>query len=157
MGSATARAEPRILPRLEVTTRDGVRLCTDVYLPATAGPRPAVVLRTPYGRTMPFLLLLARRLNQAGLAVVLQDLRGRYQSGGRFDLRGDRDDGQDTLAWLAAQPWANGRVGLIGLSLTSYLNFVLASQPPPQVEIRAMVSLMGAVSCHDMFYRQGAF
>lgn len=148
---------PRILPRQTVVTEDGVQLCTDVYLPPGPGPDPVVLVRTPYGRNMPFLLRMAMRLNQAGLAVVLQDSRGRYQSEGNYDWRLEERDGYDTLRWLAGQSWTNGRVGLVGLSISAHPNFKLAAGKVPEgIEIAAMVTAMGAVDYHSMFYRDGA-
>ena len=59
-------------------------MTTDIYLPETGEAWPTIVVRTPYGRHVPFLLLLAQRLDAAGFAVALQDSRGRYQSTGTF-------------------------------------------------------------------------
>jgi len=152
----TARAQ-RILPRLSVPTRDGVSLCTDVYLPGRDGPRPAVVFRTPYGRNAPFQMLSATRLNALGFAAVLQDCRGRYQSGGEFRVQSEVGDARDTLAWLAAQEWCDGRVGLVGFSFTSFQALRVAVEAPPSgIRITAVVNVMGIVDYHSVFYRDGA-
>ncbi|HEU0077123.1 MAG TPA: CocE/NonD family hydrolase, partial [Longimicrobiaceae bacterium] len=136
---------------------DGVHLCTDVYLPEPDAPMPAVVVRTPYGRTTPFLLHLALRLNRAGLAVVLQDCRGRNQSAGEADWRGEESDGFDTLAWIGRQPWCSGRVGLVGVSISSLPLFSLAAgRAPDAVRIGALVNIMGVVDVRSAAYRDGA-
>lgn len=151
------RSRPRILPRESVPAADGVRLCTDVFLPETAAPSAAILLRTPYGRTAPFLLRLAMRLNRAGLAMALQDCRGRNQSEGAPDWRREEDDGYSTLAWLGAQPWCSGRLGLLGLSISSLSLFPLAARRPPAgTEVGALANVMGAVDFRSLFYRDGA-
>jgi putative CocE/NonD family hydrolase len=101
--------------------RDGVALWTERVGPAQGGRRPVVLVRTPYGigwRTpLPFLPLFARFLAGRGYHVVLQDTRGRYQSEGDFyPFVHERDDGLDTLDWVAEQPWCDGRVGMWGAS-----------------------------------------
>ncbi|MEM8996427.1 MAG: CocE/NonD family hydrolase [Acidobacteriota bacterium] len=147
----------RILPRQIVPTRDRVELCTDVYLTQYEEAVPTVVIRTPYGRNLPLLMQIALRFSAAGMAVVLQDCRGRYQSGGTYDWQREEDDTYDTLAWIAEQPWADGRVGLYGMSITAHPNFLVSvSGPPEGIEIAAMVSVMGTVSHYDTFYRDGA-
>ena len=56
-----------------------------------------------------------------GYAVVYQDCRGRYKSGGRFTkYLSEAEDGYDTLAWLMRQPWCNGRIGTFGLSYAAH-------------------------------------
>ncbi|MEO1083583.1 MAG: CocE/NonD family hydrolase, partial [Acidobacteriota bacterium] len=86
----------------------------------------------------------------------LQDCRGRYQSGGTYDWQREEDDTYDTLACIAEQPWADGRVGLYGMSITAHPNFLVAvSGAPEGIEISAMVSVMGTISHYDTFYRKG--
>jgi len=147
---------PRILPQQEVTTADGVRLVTDVYLPAAGGAVPVVVHRTPYGRSAPYLLRLALRLGREGLGVVLQDCRGRNASQGEADWRSEADDGRDTLAWLAEQPWCDGRVGLLGISISALPLFTLAAGDTGDVDVRALVNVSGAADLRSFFYRGGA-
>lgn len=154
---AEATREKRILFRRAVAMRDGIELCTDVYLPPDTGRRPTVVVRTPYGRHMQILMRLAKRLNQCGCAVVLQDCRGRYQSEGVFDLDLEEPDGQDTLAWAGRQDWCDGTVGLYGASIAAHPNYLVAASPMPEgMEVKAIVSVMGSVSHHAMIYPGGA-
>ena len=50
-----------------------------------------------------------------GYARVVQDCRGRFASEGEYRaFIDDMDDGYDTVEWIAAQPWSNGKVGMIG-------------------------------------------
>lgn len=103
-----------------VPARDGARLATDVYLPERAGTVngrfPTIVERTPYnkdGNAVPLTAFYVPR----GYAVVVQDVRGRYNSEGTWrPLRDDGPDGADLLKWIAAQPWSNGKVGTVGMS-----------------------------------------
>ena len=72
-----------------VSAGDGVLLATNIYFPghggAPAGRFPAVVRRTPYGKDFGERRgVLAARFVPAGYAVVVQDVRGRYGSGGRW-------------------------------------------------------------------------
>src|SRR6478752_5337188 len=63
-------------PRTEmVAMRDGVRLATDVFLPAGEGPFPVVLERTPYNRQRnpP-----AAQYNRNGYVFVMQDWRGLF-------------------------------------------------------------------------------
>lgn len=95
-------------------------LHTAVFLDAGAGgPRqvPALVLRTPYG--VEDRVADATRMAADGVAVVIQDVRGRFGSegAGRFDLGStDRLDGVACVSWAREQPWCDGRVGLWGFS-----------------------------------------
>jgi putative CocE/NonD family hydrolase len=157
MLDAPATAAPRLLRRLRVAADDDAALCTDVFLPPGLDTAPAVLVRTPYGRQAPFLQLLALRLARSGLAVVLQDSRGRYQSEGRYDLRSETPDGRATLAWLAQQPWCDGRVAVAGVSIGGYPAFRMCLEsPPPGVRLLGMLNLMGVFDHHALFYRGGA-
>jgi putative CocE/NonD family hydrolase len=115
------RSEPihtvRFLYDLKTTMRDGVRLSTDVYLPTERGQYPAILLRTPYESTRDQHVDWAIWWAQRGYAAVIQDCRGKFESEGRFyAYSDDGPDGRDTLAWLANQPWCNGKIGMSGRS-----------------------------------------
>src|SRR5262245_20550041 len=97
-----------------VPMRDGTILYADVYRPAGPGPYPALLQRTPYdkqllGATATFVLRAASQ----GYAVVVQDARGRFESGGAFfAFVNERQDGHDTIDWLAGQSWCDGNIGM---------------------------------------------
>jgi uncharacterized protein len=153
----TVERRPRIVPHQVVTTDDGADLCTDVYLPEAETARPAVLVRTPYGRSMPLLMQIALQLAGTGFCTVLQDCRGRYRSTGAYDLKLEATDTRASLRWLAGQDWCDGRVGLVGISISSLPNQMVAStRRPGEAEICALVDIMGAVDYHRMCYRQGA-
>src|SRR5919202_28516 len=84
--------------------RDGTILYADVYRPAGPGPYPTLLQRTPYDKANPKLgVSFILRAASAGYAVVVQDVRGRFASEGEFrTFVHERQDGHDTLEWLAA-------------------------------------------------------
>jgi len=124
-----------------VAMRDGVRLATDVYLPArngspAAGKFPAVLERTPYNKNASN--AIARALVTHGYAIVVQDVRGRYASEGRWvPVRDDPKDGFDTAEWIGAQPWFDGNLGAIGTSYGGATQHALAIGRAPH--LKAMV------------------
>lgn len=131
-----------------VRMRDGARLAADVYRPATgrgpaAGRFPTVIERTPYDRRRLDLELSARYFAQRGYVVVLQDTRGRYGSEGRFHFffseHDEGLDGFDTLTWIAAQPWSDGKVGTTGLSLTGANQQALAIMRPESLTTQVIL------------------
>lgn len=114
-----------------VQTRDGERLASEVYLPAVksapAGQQrwPAVLIRTPYGKRRG--VEVYYRFVQRGYAVVIQDVRGREDSTGEWmPQHYEIEDGDDTLNWIAAQPWSDGTVGMTGGSYLGYVQWAAA-------------------------------
>src|SRR5687767_6094999 len=100
-----------------VPMRDGVRLAADLYRPAGAGPAPVLLQRTPYNKTASLgaAQAYALRAAEAGFAVLVQDVRGRFNSGGTFNpFLQEQPDGFDTCEWIVSQPWSNGRIGMFG-------------------------------------------
>ncbi|TKK85277.1 CocE/NonD family hydrolase [Herbidospora galbida] len=102
-------------------------LVADVFLPGRL-PAPAVVVRTPYGTAG--LWPEADALTGAGLAVVLQDLRGRHRSTGEFQAGADEEaDGHTLLDWTTAQPWSDGTTLLYGTSYEAYAAWCAVAHP----------------------------
>jgi len=99
----------RVERHVMVPMRDGVTLATDAWIP-DGRPAPAILVRNPYSKDNPAglvtsLLPNALTLLDAGYAVVWQDCRGTFGSGGEFDpMLREADDGVDTIAWLRVQP-----------------------------------------------------
>ncbi|WP_439568458.1 CocE/NonD family hydrolase [Sphingopyxis sp.] len=139
-------APGRLIRNAMVPMRDGVRLATDIYLPADAldAPLPVLLERTPYDKegtnhadfsvaaTDPLSKPeIARIFASYGYAFVIQDCRGRYASEGGFrKYLSEAEDGADTLAWIRAQPWCNGRIGTLGLSYGAHVQAAMASLDP---------------------------
>lgn len=118
---------------LRVPMRDGVQLLTDHYAP-TGTRHGTVLVRVPYGRSGLMPLVFARPYAERGFSVLLQSCRGTYGSGGQFRPAFDEaDDGADTVAWLRAQPWFDGRLVLLGGSYPGFAEWALMSQPPPEL------------------------
>ncbi|MCC4908337.1 CocE/NonD family hydrolase [Microbacterium sp. cx-59] len=118
-----------------VRMRDGVRLGTDVYLPAgDDSPGDAILIRLPYDKSGPytFIPLIAEYLMARGYRVVAQDVRGKFRSEGDALLFvNESDDGYDTIEWIVNQPWSNGRVAMWGDSYYGYTQWAaVASQHP---------------------------
>jgi putative CocE/NonD family hydrolase len=117
--------------------RDGTVLRANVYRPAQAGRYPAVVERTPYGKdaARPSATIDGVRAAGSGLVVIVQDVRGQGKSeGGAFYMfRDEFDDGYDTVEWIAAQPFSNGRVGLYGTSYGGNTSWQAAIAGPPSL------------------------
>ena len=79
------QTEPGLVDRnVAVPMRDGVVLRADVFRPASAGPSPTLVYRTPYDKADTAEEPIVRAAVGRGYAVVLQDVRGRYASDGVF-------------------------------------------------------------------------
>lgn len=141
--------------------RDGVRLRTLRFGPDDGRRHPTILIRTPYGigwrAQLPWLPLFAPFLARRGYQVVLQDTRGRYGSEGRFyPMRHEAEDGHDTLAWLEAQPWFDGRLGMWGASYFGYTQWSVAENPPPPY-LKALVPIITTTDFYSMFYVGGAF
>ncbi|MCI0824003.1 MAG: CocE/NonD family hydrolase [Chloroflexi bacterium] len=121
------------------TMRDGIQLAADVHRPARQGQPvdgsfPVLLQRTPYGKSADARVQEAAFFTGQGYVTVLQDCRGRYASQGGFTKYvDDGPDGYDTLAWLAQQPWCNGKVGTYGLSYAAHTQAALACLNPPNL------------------------
>ena len=132
--------------RLFVPMRDGIALATDVYWPVgadleTQAPLPVLLERSPYDVRAPrgsdgrhadgrgaTPESGAAFFVDRGFVVVRQDCRGRAGSGGIFSKYvGEADDGFDTHAWLAAQPWCDGRIITHGVSYGAHTQTAAAS------------------------------
>ena len=108
--------------------RDGVRLATTVHLPEGEGPFPVVLVRTAYNRVP----MTGAGFVEQGIAFVAQDVRGRYGSEGEFfPFTAEEQDGYDTLDWIAAQPWCDGRVTMFGDSYLAATQFYAALSQHP--------------------------
>src|SRR2546428_7026301 len=95
-----------------VRMRDGVVLAADVWRPAGGGRHPVLLQRTPYDKAFSLFAngpIDPARAVEAGYAVVIQDVRGRFASEGRFEpFRQEPADGADTIAWANSRPWSSG-------------------------------------------------
>jgi uncharacterized protein len=122
---------------VEVASFDGVRL--EGVLIRGRKPQaklPTVLIRTPYSIWDDEIAeseTFVRGFLNAGYAVLIQNERGRFGSGGRYHktIPNAREDGVATLDWIANQPWSTGRVGTFGCSSSAenQLGLALARHP----------------------------
>lgn len=147
-----------------VPMRDGVTLKADHYSPKGQDPFPTILLRTPYGRgsdlRFPFSLLFAavqhRRVAARGYHVIAQTVRGRFDAGGAFNPFFDEaNDGGATLEWLRAQPWFDGRLGLMGPIYLGYVQWATVAADPDAV--RTLVPHITSAQLGTLVYPDGAF
>jgi uncharacterized protein len=146
-----------IQKNVAVKMRDGITLRANVLLPTAEGKFPVLVYRTPYGKDQaPSSWATFPKGVSRGYAVVIQDVRGRYESGGEFDpYKNEGRDGYDTIEWAAAQPWSNGNVGTFGLSYPGAVQWLAAVENPPH--LKAMVPAMTFSTPRNFFYSGGVF
>ncbi|WP_293376207.1 CocE/NonD family hydrolase [Phenylobacterium sp.] len=124
--------------------RDGVKLASDAFMPTEAVRYPIILIRTPYIRIGHDDAQTERFFVAHGYAVVIQDTRGRGDSEGTFDFFfPEAQDGYDTIEWLAAQPWSNGRVCTLGISYMGTVQWLAAKERPPHLVCMAPSSPAG--------------
>lgn len=142
-------------PGLVVPAADGSPLLTDHYFPRAEGDFPTLLVRSPYGRGLPWSPMYGVLFAEQGFHVVVQSCRGTGGSGGRFHLwRNEAADGLATVAWLRERPWFDGTLGTVGASYLGYTQWALALDPPP--ELKAMVVQAGLHDPHAYFHGHGA-
>src|SRR4051794_21868147 len=146
---------------LSVTMRDGIRLATDVYRPAGEGPFPTLVYRIRGSRSAAFIvgLLLLNPLEavRRGYAVAVQEVRGRAGSQARWHpFVHEREDGEDCLNWVLAQPWCDGRLATYGTAYSAETALAMAALG--RGELKAVAVLGTGADYHDGWvYTNGAF
>jgi hypothetical protein len=142
-----------------IPLRDGVKLAADLWLPEVPGKYPTILIRTPYMKTMALLKAaeLGKYFASRGYALAVQDTRGRGDSEGRFDFFfPEGPDGYDTIEWLAAQPWSNGKVGMMGVSYLGTVQWLAAREHPPHLVCIAPTAPAGRW-LEELPYQGGAF
>jgi len=141
------------------TMRDGTVLRSDVYRPTGAGAWPVILMRLPYDKTAAQTYVYASPGFYAShcYLVVIQDVRGQYQSEGTFyTFLNEAEDGYDTVEWAAGLPGSNRRVGMYGFSYVGATQWLAATQRPPD-----LVAIVPAMTGDDYYegwtYQDGAF
>jgi putative CocE/NonD family hydrolase len=142
-----------VMHTAKIPMRDGSLLCATIYLPLEPGPHPVMLIRTAYNRAFYYDAYYPTH----GMALVTQDTRGRYDSeGAHYPFIHEAEDGEDTIRWLAAQPWCNGRVGMGGPSYLAAVQF-LAVPLCPDIVKAAAPTFMSADCWKRAYYCDGAF
>ena len=125
------------------TMRDGTILRANIFRPAAGGPYPVALVRTPYGKDFASVLPFgdAIRLARAGYIVVVQDVLGRFRSGGTWALfANEAADGYDSVEWAAQLPGSTGDVGMYGLSYLGFTQWMAAQAAPPSLKAILLAS-----------------
>ncbi|MEB3280250.1 MAG: CocE/NonD family hydrolase [Lyngbya sp.] len=140
-------------------THDGVRLDADIYRPEEPGEFPVLLMRQPYGKTIASTVVYAHPswYAEQGYIVVIQDVRGRGNSQGEFQLFSTEiADGEDSINWAANLPGSSGNVGMYGFSYQGMTQLYAASNRPT-----ALKTICPAMIGYDLYadwaYEGGAF
>lgn len=144
---------------LRVPMRDGVELAADAYSRPSDEPRPALIAMSAYGKELQALALtlppqrrpspmwdgcieagdIARVVGE-GYVHVIGDMRGTGDSGGEmignynFGGVSQGQDLYDLIEWVAAQPWCDGNIGMIGISYFGSMQVLAAAERPPHLK-----------------------
>ena len=154
--------------------RDGVRLNSVIFTPKIQNePLPFLILRTPYGvsrNPAPDKVDYLKDLAADGYIFVLQDIRGRYKSEGKFEMqrfsRDRRDpksidestDTYDTIDWLLKNVANNNaRVGVLGISYGGWLTVMATLEPHPALKAVSEQATPADMFLGDDFHHNGAF
>ena len=146
-----------------IALSDGTRLSARVWMPEDAGadPVPAVLEFLPYRKrdgTTVRDALTHPYLAGHGYACLRVDMRGNGDSHGLMDDEyspTELSDACEVIAWIAAQPWCNGRVGMMGISWGGFNGLQVAALAPPA--LKAVVTLCSTVDRYadDIHYKGG--
>lgn len=161
-----------------IPMRDGVQLHAVVWKPVRGrGPLPFLLNRTPYGAredTARSIVSQYGELAHSGYIFVMEDIRGRFGSGGQFVMMrplaahhdpklypqdvDESTDAYDTVAWLLEHVGGNnGRVGVTGVSYPGFLAMEAGMDPHPAVKAISPQAPMTDVWRADDFFHNGAF
>ena len=155
---------PRVLFNQRMAMRDGVVLSADVYLPSVGDAFPVLLCRTLYskesnpgtdGARPDGYVGWGMRFVEAGYGFVIQDVRGRYDSDGVWEVYVEAEDGHDTVEWIGSQSWCDGNVGMCGISYVGFTQMhpaVLGSE-----YLRAVLPMGATPDGWTLFWQQGAF
>ena len=184
LAAATASAqdfEPRdhyIKTELMIPMRDGVELFTQIYEPTDASKEyPVMLFRTPYGVYFYGSEINRRTLGPsplfapAGYIFVYQDVRGKFESEGDFevmkpvysklvdeDLVDEVTDTYDTVDWIVENvPNNNGRVGMWGISYPGFQTVMGMIDAHPAMKACSPQASPADMFIGDDFHHNGAF
>lgn len=170
-GDFTIRAEM-------IPMRDGIRLFTLIVAQKeTAGPRPVILLRTPYnasrgleGTTASNLEeLLGNQFMGSDYIYVFQDIRGRFRSEGDYFMyrapigpfnkttTDETTDAWDTIDWLVTNLSTNGKVGIWGTSYPGWLTLAAMRDPHPALAAAVPFNPVVDTWKADDWFHWGAF
>ena len=158
---------PRAVREIEhvlIPIKDGTRLAARIWLPVDAehDPVPALLEYLPYRKrdgTVERDSLTHPYLAGHGYAAVRVDIRGSGDSDGVLSdeySQQELDDGLEVIAWLAAQPWCSGAVGMFGISWGGFNALQLAALRPPALKAIVTICSTDDRYADDVHYMGGA-
>lgn len=136
---------------------DGVTVYADIYRPKAEGTFPVLLEGTAYEKTCSTEVRMATHTYfvPRGYVFVVWNVRGRFKSEGIFDLEdAPGRDGGAVIEWIASQPWANGKVGLVGKSFSGLALYQTAAGGSPR--IKCGISSLTNTNAWKWHYRGGA-
>lgn len=158
----TARAYT-VIENEWITLKDGTRLAARIWMPegTESDPVPAVFEFLPYRKrdgTSPRDESTYPSFAEAGIAGVRVDIRGSGESNGVIDgeyTELELANACELIAWIAAQPWCNGSVGMMGISWGGFNSLQVAALRPPA--LKAVISIASTVDRYndDIHYKNG--
>ncbi len=162
IGLPPPRYQVRVTRNLRIPMLDGIHLLADLYSPVTTEKCPTILIRTPYGRRLGadmmgmFAIFVGHRFAEQGFHVLIQDVRGRFDSEGEFEpFVNERVDGLATLAWIETQPWFNGAIGMWGPSYLGYVQWAVAANSPPS--LKAIMPMVVGSNGYSVVHADGSF
>lgn len=138
-----------------IAMRDGVRLATDVYRPRGAdAPLPTVLCRLPYNKNN--VSAVGKLLAQRGYVFVVQDCRACFASEGDtfVPIVFEKDDGMDTVEWIASQPWFDGKLGSWGPSYLGITQWAVMADNP---YLKCAYPQITSANMNHIIFHGGAF
>jgi predicted acyl esterase len=155
------------LEKTWIPMKDGVRLAVTLYKPAKlrTGERvPALLEYLPYRKDDDEAVrdygthsYFARR----GYVGARVDIRGFGASEGtppdREYSAQEQQDAEEVIAWLARQPWSNGKVGMLGISWGGFNSIQMALRKPPALKAILAVAATEQLFKEDVHYIDGVF
>ncbi|HQH23667.1 MAG TPA: CocE/NonD family hydrolase [Bacteroidales bacterium] len=134
----------------EITMSDGTALSTILFIPGGGGRFPAVMIRTPYNKYNEE--WIGRAFSIFRIAVVIQDVRGKFKSEGEFcPFLNERKDGLETIRWIRKQSWSDGTVAGWGASYLGYTQWAVSDS------LDFITPLLSGARLYDLFYPDSLF
>jgi predicted acyl esterase len=153
-----------IVQEARIPVRDGTELAATLYLPpgAVSQPVPALLEYLPYRKDDAMLARdhdLYGYMTAHGYAGARVDIRGTGASGGDLPegeyTEQEQRDAEDVIAWLAAQPWCDGAVGMWGISWGGFNAIQVALRRPPALRAIIAVDASDDLFHDDVHYIDG--
>lgn len=147
--------------REKIPLSDGEWLSVTLFIPAVT-PAPCILEALPYRKddmTSGWRPEYQRFCDEFGYAVARIDVRGTGSSSGLATdeyPEAEQRDLAEAIAWLAAQPWCTGRVGMFGTSYGGFNSFQLACERPPNLGAIIPIYATDDRFTDDVHYMGGA-